>query len=79
MATVERSIGYSAGNDAAASCQAADAGDDVGDFAATDPFFALIEDWFPPGVFGKHPHRGIEIVTYVVEGRFCSNSEKPPS
>ena len=40
-----------------------------GDFAATDPFFALMEDWFPRGVFGKHPHRGIETVTYVVEGR----------
>ena len=33
------------------------------------PFLALIEDWFPRGVFGKHPHRGIETVTYVVEGR----------
>ena len=40
-----------------------------GDFAATDPFLALMEDWFPRGVFGKHPHRGIETVTYVVEGR----------
>ncbi len=39
-----------------------------GDFAATDPFLALMEDWFPRGVFGKHPHRGIETVTYVVEG-----------
>ncbi len=40
-----------------------------GDFAATDPFLALMEDWFPRGVFDKHPHRGIETVTYVVEGR----------
>jgi redox-sensitive bicupin YhaK (pirin superfamily) len=40
-----------------------------GDFAATDPFLALMEDWFPRGVFGKHPHRGIETVAYVVEGR----------
>src|SRR5271166_5978402 len=40
-----------------------------GDFAATDPFLALMEDWFPRGVFGKHPHRGIDTVTYVVEGR----------
>jgi redox-sensitive bicupin YhaK (pirin superfamily) len=40
-----------------------------GDFAATDPFLALMEDWFPRGVFGKHPPRGIETVTYVVEGR----------
>jgi redox-sensitive bicupin YhaK (pirin superfamily) len=28
-----------------------------------------MEDWFPRGVFGKHPHRGIETVTYVLEGR----------
>jgi quercetin 2,3-dioxygenase len=28
-----------------------------------------MKDWFPRGVFGKHPHRGIETVTYVVEGR----------
>jgi redox-sensitive bicupin YhaK (pirin superfamily) len=28
-----------------------------------------MEDWFPRGVFGKHPHRGIETVTHVVEGR----------
>ena len=40
-----------------------------GDFAATDPFLAPMEDWFPRGVFGKHPHRGIETVTYDVEGR----------
>ncbi len=40
-----------------------------GDFAATDPFLGLMEDWFPRGVFGKHPHRGIETVTYVIEGR----------
>ena len=40
-----------------------------GDYAATDPFLALMEDWFPRGVFGKHPHRGIETVTYVIEGR----------
>jgi quercetin 2,3-dioxygenase len=29
---------------------------------------ALMEDWFPR-VSGKDPHRGIETVTYVVEGR----------
>jgi redox-sensitive bicupin YhaK (pirin superfamily) len=40
-----------------------------GDYAATDPFLALMEDWFPRGVFGKHPHRGIETVTYVLEGQ----------
>ncbi len=40
-----------------------------GDWAAVDPFLALMEDWFPRGVFGKHPHRGIETVTYVLEGQ----------
>ena len=40
-----------------------------GDYAAVDPFLGLMEDWFPRGVFGKHPHRGIETVTYVLDGR----------
>jgi redox-sensitive bicupin YhaK (pirin superfamily) len=40
-----------------------------GDPNATDPFLALMEDWFPRGVFDKHPHRGMETVTYVIEGR----------
>jgi redox-sensitive bicupin YhaK (pirin superfamily) len=40
-----------------------------GEWAETDPFLGLMEDWFPRGVFGKHPHRGIETVTYVLEGR----------
>jgi quercetin 2,3-dioxygenase len=36
---------------------------------ATDPFLALMEDWFPRGVFDRHPHRGMETVTYVIDGR----------
>jgi len=39
-----------------------------GNWAATDPFLLLMEDWFPVGVFDRHPHRGIETVTYVIEG-----------
>jgi redox-sensitive bicupin YhaK (pirin superfamily) len=39
------------------------------DWAAIDPFLRLMEDWFPRGVFDKHPHRGIETVTYVLSGR----------
>jgi redox-sensitive bicupin YhaK (pirin superfamily) len=35
----------------------------------TDPFLVLAEDWFPEGVFDKHPHRGIETVTYVIDGK----------
>ena len=39
-----------------------------GDFAAADPFLFLMEDWFDPHVFEDHPHRGIETVTFVLEG-----------
>jgi redox-sensitive bicupin YhaK (pirin superfamily) len=39
------------------------------EWAAIDPFLRLMEDWFPRGVFDKHPHRGIETVTYVLSGR----------
>jgi redox-sensitive bicupin YhaK (pirin superfamily) len=40
-----------------------------GDPGATDPFLLLMEDWFPRGVFDTHPHRGMETVTYVIDGR----------
>jgi hypothetical protein len=33
-----------------------------------DPFLMLAEDWFVPGTFGDHPHRGIETVTFVIDG-----------
>ena len=39
-----------------------------GNWAATDPFLLLMEDWLPIGVFDRHPHRGIETVTYVIDG-----------
>src|SRR5208282_5954521 len=41
----------------------------AGDPKATDPFLLLMEDWFPRGVFDRHPHRGMETVTYVIDGR----------
>lgn len=34
-----------------------------------DPFLLLAEDWFQKGTFDLHPHRGIETVTYVIEGK----------
>ncbi|MFB5191413.1 pirin family protein [Alicyclobacillus fastidiosus] len=34
-----------------------------------DPFLLLAEDWFGQGTFDVHPHRGIETVTYVIEGK----------
>jgi quercetin 2,3-dioxygenase len=36
--------------------------------AATDPFLGMAEDWTPHGAFEFHPHRGIETVTFVLEG-----------
>lgn len=33
-----------------------------------DPFLIMAEDWFQKGTFGLHPHRGMETVTYVVDG-----------
>ena len=38
------------------------------DVAATDPFVLMAEDVMPRDVFGRHPHRGIETVTLVLEG-----------
>src|ERR1041385_6802963 len=39
-----------------------------GQWAEFDPFLMLAEDWFVPGTFGDHPHRGFETVTFVLEG-----------
>ncbi|MET9493119.1 pirin family protein [Nocardia sp. NPDC006630] len=39
-----------------------------GDPSATDPFLALMEDWFSTVGFDWHPHRGIETITYVLDG-----------
>ena len=35
----------------------------------SDPFLLLAEDFFQKGTFDFHPHRGIETVTYVIEGK----------
>lgn len=33
-----------------------------------DPFLFMADDLFPENTFGLHPHRGIETVTYVIDG-----------
>jgi len=39
------------------------------DFAAISPFLVLVEDWFrDPAGFPTHPHRGIQTVTFVLDG-----------
>ncbi len=41
---------------------------DSDDAAFADPFLLMAEDWVPRGAFALHPHRGIETVTFVIEG-----------
>lgn len=40
-----------------------------GNWEEFDPFLILAEDWFQRGTFALHPHRGIETVTYVINGK----------
>jgi redox-sensitive bicupin YhaK (pirin superfamily) len=38
-------------------------------YEKTSPFLFLSEDWFaPPGGFEEHPHRGMQTVTFILEG-----------
>jgi redox-sensitive bicupin YhaK (pirin superfamily) len=38
-------------------------------YDATSPFLFLSEDWFgPPGGFEEHPHRGMQTVTFILDG-----------
>jgi redox-sensitive bicupin YhaK (pirin superfamily) len=39
-----------------------------GNWNEYDPFLMLAEDFFQKGTFDLHPHRGIETVTYVIDG-----------
>ena len=41
---------------------------DSDDPSFADPFLLMAEDWMPHGTFAVHPHRGIETVTFVIEG-----------
>ncbi|MCF6406236.1 pirin family protein [Chitinophaga filiformis] len=39
-----------------------------GNWAAFDPFLVMAEDNMQKGAFEHHPHRGIETVTYMIDG-----------
>lgn len=41
-----------------------------------DPFLIMAEDYFQRGTFGMHPHRGMETVTYVIEGKLEHEDNK---
>lgn len=40
----------------------------LGKWSLFDPFLVLMEDIFQKSAFDFHPHRGIETVTYVIDG-----------
>lgn len=39
-----------------------------GDWERRDPFLLMMEDRFGQGAFGPHPHRGMETITYIIDG-----------
>ncbi len=41
---------------------------DGGNPGFSDPFLLMAEDWVPRDAFSRHPHRGIETVTLVLDG-----------
>jgi hypothetical protein len=41
---------------------------DGGNPALSDPFLVMAEDWVPRDAFSRHPHRGIETVTLMLDG-----------
>lgn len=40
-----------------------------GNWSEYDPFLLLMDDKFQKGAFDMHPHRGIETMTYIIDGR----------
>lgn len=41
---------------------------EFGNWTQSDPFLGMMEDKFQAGSFDDHPHRGIETVTFVIDG-----------
>jgi quercetin 2,3-dioxygenase len=39
-----------------------------GDWQRFDPFLLMVEDYMKKGAFDYHPHRGMETVSYVING-----------
>ena len=39
-----------------------------GNWQRFDPFLLMVEDYMKKGAFDYHPHRGIETVTYLIDG-----------
>ena len=39
-----------------------------GNWQRFDPFLLMVEDYMKKGAFDYHPHRGIETVTYMIDG-----------
>jgi redox-sensitive bicupin YhaK (pirin superfamily) len=47
-----------------------------GQWRRHDPFLLMMEDTFQAGAFGWHPHRGIETITYVIDGRLAHSDNR---
>src|SRR5699024_12568820 len=47
-----------------------------GNLERFDPFLIMAEDVFQIGAFGEHPHRGMEAVTYVIDGTLHHKDNK---
>ncbi|QYB00682.1 pirin family protein (plasmid) [Rhodococcus sp. USK10] len=48
----------------------------AGNWVRHDPFLLMMEDDFGIGAFGMHPHRGIETITYVIEGALTHSDNR---
>src|SRR5690625_1187002 len=48
----------------------------AGHWKRFDPFLIMAEDVFQTKAFGVHPHRGIETVTYVIDGTLNHKDNK---